>query len=163
MISSDKEITVQAIARFVGDPSENVSESRGVLPQQKLRIVVWIWEKHSFYQTLSQAEKIRWLQSLPQSNMKRQNYCLTQKDGRRVVAMVEAKVEDGINDAPVCLKTTILESFGLILLFQALIAVVMRVSWFFLWNITTHKKCSGSLWPQTRTSIEVQVRWFGWT
>ena len=33
-------------------------------------------------------------------------------------------VGDGINDAPVCLKTTILELFRLILLFQALTAIV---------------------------------------
>ena len=70
---------------------------------------------------VSQAEKIRWLQSLPRSNMKRRNYCLSQKDGRRVVASM---VGDGINDAPVCLKTTILELFRFILLFQALTAIV---------------------------------------
>ena len=63
---------------------------------------------------------MRWLQSLPRSNMKRRNYCLSQKDGRRVVALAG----DGINDPPVCLKTTILELFRLILLFQALTAIV---------------------------------------
>ena len=37
----DNEITSQAVARSVGIPSENVIA--GVLPQQKVRIVVGIW------------------------------------------------------------------------------------------------------------------------
>ena len=56
--------------------------------------------------------------------MKRRNYCLSQKEGRRVVSIVGS----GINDTPVCLHTTIFESFRLILLSQALTAANVGIA-----------------------------------
>ena len=55
MISGDNEITAQAVASSVGIPSENVIA--GVLPQQKVRIVVGMWATILFYQTPSLRQK----------------------------------------------------------------------------------------------------------